>query len=830
MPPGGNFNGGIGGLGGLQGNIPGGFPGAGGGGALPGFPGGGFGPGGPEFGRPFGGRGGPGGLGGQMDPALERQLRQKGQFADIAQLRMNRRIATPPPLEPFVVREYAHQHLASADNVRRDFAETVCWQPALVLKDGKGQVSFQLSDSVTRFEVVAWGHTLDGRLGAATTEFASRLPFSLEPKVPTEITHTDKVIIPLTVANETAKPRSVRLQVRPSNLALDGSADLDLPVSAEQRLRKLFTFRPSATSGPAAVRFEGRCEPFGVDTVERSFRVVPEGFPFVGARSDLLEGMARSEVTLPPTWVKGSLKLQAQVFPSTLADLQKGLEAMLRQPGGCFEQSSSSNYPNVLILNYLKESDQAKPEIEKHARQLLESGYRQLTSFECLDPQGQGKRRGYEWFGGAAPPHEALTAYGLLEFHDMARVHAVDQDMIDRTRKYLLAQRDGKGGFKRNARALDSFGRAPQHITDAYIVWALTEAGTPDNLDAELNALNDRARTSKDPYFLALVGNSLVGRHRTEDGLRVLKALAGLQKDDGHLEGAETSITRSGGRDLQIETTALATLAWLKANRPAEFNQNIQKAAKWIGQQRGGFGGFGSTQSTILALKALIAFTKDNRKTAQAGTLRLYVNDGKAPVAQKDFPAGTQETLVVSLPDEEALRPGKNTVRVEITGKNAFPYTLTWSYNTLQPDNAADCPVKLTAGLDRAQAREGETVHLTATVENKSGKGQGMTVAILGLPGGLALPEDLKQLKEMARLRDNDTKPGLISFFEVRGRELVLYWRDLAPDQKIEVGLDLICRIPGEYRGPASRAYLYYNADHKFWTEPLRIAIDPQSE
>ena len=59
----------------------------------------------------------------------------------------------------------------------------------------------------------------------------------------------------------------------------------------------------------------------------------------------------------------------------------------------------------------------------------------------------------------------------------------------------------------------------------------------------------------------------------------------------------------------------------------------------------------------------------------------------------------------------------------------------------------------------------------------------GNSVAILGLPGGLTLPEDMKQLKEMARLRDNDTKPGLISAWEIRGRELVLYWRDLAPEQ-----------------------------------------------
>ncbi len=411
----------------------------------------------------------------------------------------------------------------------------------------------------------------------------------------------------------------------------------------------------------------------------------------------------------------------------------------------------------------------------------------------------------------------------------MAKVHPVDAAMLERTRHYLLAQRDGKGGFRRNPQALDTFGRAPEHITNAYIIWAISESGADDNLEAELAALYEQALASRDPYFLALVGNSLLNRGKTAEGVKLLKALVAAQKTDGHLEAAQTSITGSGGRDLEIETTALATLAWLKANRPAEFHMAIDKAIRWIGQQRGGYGGFGSTQSTILALKALIAFTRENRKTAEAGDLKLFVNEAAQPAAMTHFSAGTLNPIVVRLPAEDSLKPGKNKLRVEITGKNSFPYTLSWSYQTLKPANADKCPVHLTTRLDRTAASEGETVRLTAVVENKSGKGQGMAVAVLGLPGGLALPEDLRQLKDLARLRDNDTKPGVISAFELRGRELVLYWRDLAPDQKIEVNLDLICRLPGEYRGPASRAYLYYNADHKYWVEPLSAAIAARS-
>ncbi len=219
----------------------------------------------------------------------------------------------------------------------------------------------------------------------------------------------------------------------------------------------------------------------------------------------------------------------------------------------------------------------------------------------------------------------------------------------------------------------------------------------------------------------------------------------------------------------------------------------------------------------------MILYTKANKKTPEAGELHLFA--GAKQVASLSFPAGATEALTLRVPDAEStLKPGKNALRIEITGKNVFPYTLTWSYQTRQPASAAGCPVKLSAKLDRTQARESETVRLNVHVENASGKGQGMAVAILGLPGGLTIPEDMNQLKDYTRPPSDGQRP-LVSAFEIRGRELVLYWRDLAPDQKIDVPIDLICRVPGEYSGPASRAYLYYNADLKCWIEPLKISI-----
>ncbi len=763
---------------------------------------------------------------GMMGPAMGRMPMPAG-----GEEQLRRKRLAQVPLPPLVVREYAHHPPANSDPaVRSDWAETLYWHPVLVLpSDGKADVSFQLCDSTTSFQVTAFAHTLDGRLGAATRLIESRLPFALKPKTPLEVTASDRIDVPLAVANDTdqARPVHVRLTKHDNLELVEGAAEATLSsIRPNTAARRFYRFRPTVQEGEAALAFEGQTPPFAPDAVRLGFRIAPEGFPILASHSDVLEGSATQAVVLPSTWVKGTLKCRVDVYPSTLADLQKGLDALLREPCGCFEQTSTSNYPNLLILDYLKESDQAQPEVERRARELLARGYEKLTSFECLDTS-KNARRGYEWFGGTAPAHEALTAYGLMQFRDMARVYDVDPSMVKRTQEYLLARRDGKGGFERNPRALDTFGAAPADITNAYIVWALTESGKDDDISKELDALVKQSETSKDPYFLSLVANSLINRGKTADGVALLKKVAEAQKEDGHLDAERTSITNSGGRDLQIETTALGVLGWLRGN-PGQFALPLQKAVRWIGQQRGGYGGFGSTQSTILALKALIAYTKANKKTAEAGVLQLFVND--RPVSRLAFPAGAADALTLAVPNaEEVLKPGKNVVRVEITGKNVFPYTLAWSYQTLQPASAEKCPVKLQTKLAKTEVKEGDSVRLTVKVENASGKGQGMAVAIVGLPGGLSLPEDLKQLKEYARVPQDGSRP-LISAFEVRGRELVLYWRDLAPEQKIEVPIDLVCRVPGEYSGPASRAYLYYTADLKHWVEPLKVRIAAQAE
>lgn len=747
--------------------------------------------------------------------------------------------AEPLPIGPmpFVVREYAHQRDPALGPGRQDHTETVCWQPVLVLPhDGRTRVEFQLSDDIARYQVLVAGHTTDGRIGAVTRTIEARKPITVDPKLPAEISSADAVDVPVRVVNDSDDRRAVGVTLVPKNLTVEGPGvrtaegafkdTLDLGPNGKGR--KVYRLRPTA-GGEAALTVVGTSDPAAEpDSISRTMRVVPDGFPVSGSFSDLLEKRASGAVEVPKELVKGTLAVRLELYPTSLANLVKGLDGLLREPSGCFEQSSTANYPNVLVLDFLNQTNQANPDAARRAKELLDRGYATLVAFECPDTPTNGKQ-GFEWFGAADMPHEALTAYGLLQFKDMARVHPVDPDLIKRTQAFLMSRRDGQGGFKSNGRAVDSFGRASKHTTDAYIVWALVESD-PDHREKldlareiaalKAEALNADSRGGKDAYFVALVANVLLQRGERESALKLLDRLRDRHLKDGAVIGAEASVTRSGGRDLPIETTALAMLGWLRAN-DAKYAAAVKDATRWIARQRGGAGGFGSTQSTILALKALTLHARKNVYPPEAGEIRLLVA-GKQ-VASRRFTEADVEVIALDLPNPESLFPvgARTDVEIVTDAKRPYPFTLSIGGATRTPTSDEACALRLETRLGRNAADEGDTVPLMVTLQNRQKTGQGMAVAVVGLPAGMKAPTDLKQLTELR-------EKGIISFFELRGRELVLYWRELAPEQAVTLTVDLVCDVPGEYRGPASRAYLYYTSDLRHWADPLAVTIRPR--
>jgi len=106
---------------------------------------------------------------------------------------------------------------------------------------------------------------------------------------------------------------------------------------------------------------------------------VSRGYPIDVAKGGVLEKRDFVVITLPADFDRSTLTGSLRLYPSTLSTLEDGLESMLQEPCGCFEQASSSNYPNVLVLNYIgNEGNVASAATVKRAKDLLAHGYQRL--------------------------------------------------------------------------------------------------------------------------------------------------------------------------------------------------------------------------------------------------------------------------------------------------------------------------------------------------------------------------------------------------------------------------------------------------------------------
>jgi uncharacterized protein YfaS (alpha-2-macroglobulin family) len=694
------------------------------------------------------------------------------------------------------------------DGPRVDFRETIHWAPSVKTdKSGKAQVSFYLSDSVTSFRATAEGISRGGLPGRAETLVQSKLPVSLDVTMPLEVSAGDTVRLPVTLQNETEREYEVRVStVFGAAFKVRGGIPETVKLGPGKRESFFATLEvvgngADAEAGLMTVAMETSNLK---DEMSRTIRVVPLGFPQQESAAGTLAKKAHHALDLAGA-LPGTIEASVTLYPSPLATMVKGTEAMIREPSGCFEQASSANYPNIMILGYLEENDSADMALIERTSGMLDRGYKKLTGYESPE-------KGFEWFGGD-PGHEALTAYGLMEFADMTPVYGeVDRTMINRTAAWLKSRRDGKGGYKRNARALDSFGAASEEVTNGYITYALSEAGEKD-LAAELELQRAQATTTKDPYVMALAVNALANAEPTAaTTTTALNRLAGMQGDDGAWKGANHSITRSGGAALDIETTALASMALLQGGDT--HSARVRKAVEWLNGNRSGFGSFSSTQATILSLKAMTEYARASRKTTASGTVQLWVNGKQA--GQVAFEQGHTEPLVF---DDLAsvLRPGKNDIELRLDSDTTLPYSIAVTYRSRQPASSPETKVALRTSIARAKVPMGEGVKMKVSVENITAEGIPMTLARVGIPGGLAF--QTWQLKEL-----KDKK--LIDFYETREREVVLYFRSMGPKAKKELDIDLIARVPGAYTAPASSAYLYYTDEYKAWVPPVTVTVE----
>lgn len=723
-------------------------------------------------------------------------------------------------------RQYRRVYAYQADNRgknsrrRKDFGETIYWNPGIKTQCSAGggeciaKVSFDTNDLLGTFSIDADAFA-EHHSGSGHAEIISAKPVSVDVDLPSQLIVGDELLLPVLLSLNSPNAQSFRVDLRlvesgaltfaapdSSKWKSKTSSGLEITRASPYFLSVLVSnsdvsstriyvpvkaVQPQNISAP--VLMEATATPLGQwlrvdatksrDDVLRSSSVTNRGFPVNGGSGGILtpktQGKGNFSLDLPKDVSAGSsVKMNVAVHLSPYGHLLDVIHSLLRVPCGCFEQTSATTYPMVIALRYLVSLRQAQqsgsPDAQvasmiSRAQELLRKGYNRLVSFET--PSG-----GFSWFGDA-PGHEALTAYGLMQYTQMSRRELglsglVNPGMVARTREWLLKRRAGDGNFSLSSRAIDSFGRAPQDTTNAYILWSLAKAGVVpwSAVEKELRLLEKSAEAGKDPYVIALA-SSILFDYEAYGKISQAKSLAkqlyafqdaktGCVKESLTFE----TITSSRGQSKAIEATSLAILAWVRfAKKEPSSDQAPLEAAVRCVSESSKAGVYSSTQSTALALEAIVEYMGLVRATApNEGSVRIKLNgETVKEVGMKQAKLEPTFNYTVIVP---ALANANVKVEVEMVTEGDFkvPFTISSEFYADTPASSK-CQVALSTKLTKPSVKEGDVVAMNVTVRNTNATSSlPMTIAMVGLPAGVEVRmEKLSELK----------KTHVFDFFEV---------------------------------------------------------------
>ncbi len=724
--------------------------------------------------------------------------------------------------------------------LRQFFPETLFWLPEVETDaGGHAQLTIPVADTITTWRVSVVASDQEGNLGSAQAALRVFQDFFVEPDLPRFLSVGDEISVPVSLFNYLDEAQTIQIAVEPADwFEFTGETAVTIDLAPAE---VAVTYVPIRVIGFGDRTFTVVATGSVLsDAVQREVQILPDGQARQDVANGTLEGDAQASVVVPDEAVAGASLVTVKLYPGVVSQLVDGLNGMLREPYGCFEQTTSVNYPNVMILDYLRNTGQLSPRVEQQAERLVDLGYQRLLTFETEIPGG------FSLYGDP-PPLDTLTAYGLMQFTDMSRVHYVDPNLLKRMSVYLL---DRQIDDHWPADTYYAYNLSDEFTATAYVTWALAEAGYGDTLplrraaryltrNAEkLNAgvvaetesdatatpitisplatpVPAEAPPSASVYSLALAANALLAVDPGDrDGRELLDRLIPLaQEDEDGLFWVSDASLLGYGYTSNIETTALMVLALQRSGGHPEL---VERALAYLIDQRQPYGAFGTTQSTILVLKALIndAITA---RSDEAATVTVTFNGGRSQtVTIDDSNADVVQQFVF-----DDIAPGQQIVDLRVDGDRPFQYQVTAGYylpwsvvETDAPDRQQ--PMRIDVAYARTELAVNETVAVTALVEVLSPGNAGTVLVEIGVPPGLSpVAADLDALVE----------EGRIERYEFTGRTLRLYASGLANGFVYQFDYRLRAEFPVNALVPSSQVYDYYAPERQDITPPQRILV-----
>ncbi len=694
--------------------------------------------------------------------------------------------------------------------IREFFPETFIFEPALITgTDGKADLSLTMPDAITTWRVSSFASSMNGELGSTASRIRVFQDFFIDIDLPVALTQGDEISIPVAIYNYLPHNQKIKLALQPEDW-------FDI-LNQDEITKELKKDEVSVAYFPIRVKKIGNftilVKAYGEtksDAIKRRIQVLPDGKRFENIISDRLSKNIVKEISFPEDAIPEANSLILKLYPGIFSQVVEGLDKLLRVPYGCFEQTSSVTYPNILILNYLRQTEQIKPDIEMTAEEYISLGYQRLLSFEV-------EGGGFSWFGDA-PANKVLTAYGLMEFNDMAKVHEIDERLIQRTANWLKSKQNKDGSWSPDKQYLhaESWSKIQKNeiLPTAYILWSLGEIGESDqSITRGLSFLEKNLNAAKDPYMLALVANAFVANQpKSKITVKVLKKLIGMakEKDDAvWWESDIPSITFSKGKGADIEATGLAAYALVKSGK---FSDIATRALTYLIRSKNASGMWHTTQGTVICLRALVAALGGMTEDIDARVIvtmngkeikRLKVNKENADLMhQIDLNEGLKQ---------------KNRIEIALEGKGNFLYEICQSYYL--PWKIVPRPqipgFEIAVDYDRTELRINDLVKVDVQIKlRRQGTAQ-LVMVDLGIPPGFEV--QTPDLDELVGKK--------IQKYTITPRQLIIYLDKVSSNKPVKFAYHLRAKYPIRAKVSSSRVYEYYNTNNQGVEPPIEMKV-----
>ena len=705
---------------------------------------------------------------------------------------------------------------AEGPRVRTDFPETLYFNPALITgSDGHAEVALTMADSITEWRITTLGHTKTGALGSTLGGVTVFQDFFVDVAFPASLTRNDEVTFPVALYNYLPAAQTVEITLTEAPwFELAGSNTALVELEPGEVTSVSFPVKVTEV-GLHALTVTGIGTSMS-DAVQRVVRVVPDGLEERQTASGMLEGAAHHEVSFPADLIPNSHELLLKVYPGIMAQAVEGLDSMLQMPSGCFEQTTATNWPNTLVLDYLRGSGQVSPDIELKALDYLHQGYQRLLTFECTGG-------GFVWFGDPSPANVVLSAMGVLEFSDMARVIEVDDAVIARTADWLVDAQAADGHWHTDQGSEFATVQYDDVKTTAFSAWALAESPHgADSVTAALAWLTPHAvDPTTDVYALAMMGNAFAtGQPAGSATSALLDRLADLAHDeDGKVwweyEGSSYNYgggSVSGVNGTSIEVTSLAVMAFIAAGDHLDL---VGPAIAWLAGNKDSLGNWGTTHATILSLRAMVR-SLQNKTEEGEGTVTVKVD--RQAVETLEI-SDENRNVFHQIDLRELVNPGVPAlVDVLWEGTGNLMYQLVWSWWTPGvgvPPVSSDI-LSIDVAYDTTELSVSDLATCTVAVTNDSDATATMVMVDVGLPPGFRVVTDWL---------DAAVQEQQLMKYELPGQQVSLYVESLPAGETLTLQYQLQAEYPVKAMTAPSAAYLYYDTEERAETAPVEFIV-----